>query len=394
MSQQLISRSEDLKRLRNEGYNLEITAGHLLVREVPYVTAAKAVRTDGVLVSTLTISGDETATPSGHEVHFVGQEPCDRHGQPLRQIINESRHKALAEGLEVDHMLSSKPTHGYANYYDKMTAYVNILLGPAQALDESVTPRTFPALEDGAEGSVFRYIDSASSRAGIEAITEKLQLSKVAVVGLGGTGSYILDLIAKTPVREIHLFDGDSFLNHNAFRAPGAPTLETLRAKPSKVEYFADVYSNMREGIVAHVENIDTANVAKLDEMEFVFLCLDAGGGKRLATERLERVGVPFIDAGMGIDERNGALGGIIRTTMSTPAHREARRHISLADAGGDDEYGQNIQIAELNSLNAALAVIRWKKHFGFYRDLEHEHQTTYTIDGNQLLNEDQSDAG
>jgi hypothetical protein len=59
-------------------------------------------------------------------------------------------------------------------------------------------------------------------------------------------------------------------------------------------------------------------------------------------------------------------------------------------DAGGDD-YSRNVQIADLNALNAALAVIRWKKLLGFYRDLDREHHTTYTIDGNMLLNEDKA---
>src|SRR5690242_19173715 len=36
VSQQLISLSPDLKRLRDEGYNLEIRGGHLLVKDVPY----------------------------------------------------------------------------------------------------------------------------------------------------------------------------------------------------------------------------------------------------------------------------------------------------------------------------------------------------------------------
>ena len=34
-------------------------------------------------------------------------------------------------------------------------------------------------------------------------------------------------------------------------------------------------------------------------------------------------------------------------------------------------------------------AVIKWKKLFGFYADLEHEHHSAYTIDGNHLTNED-----
>ena len=29
-------------------------------------------------------------------------------------------------------------------------------------------------------------------------------------------------------------------------------------------------------------------------------------------------------------------------------------------------------------------------KHFGSYRDLDHEHNVFFTIDGNDLLNEDQ----
>lgn len=38
--------------------------------------------------------------------------------------------------------------------------------------------------------------------------------------------------------------------------------------------------------------------------------------------------------------------------------------------------------------LNAALAVTRFKRLFGFYLDLEHELNSCYTIDGNHMLNE------
>ena len=68
----------------------------------------------------------------------------------------------------------------------------------------------------------------------------------MAIVGLGGTGSYILDFLAKTPVQHIHLFDGDRFLQHNAFRSPGAPSLEELQEELSKVGWFQRIYSRMR----------------------------------------------------------------------------------------------------------------------------------------------------
>ena len=41
---------------------------------------------------------------------------------------------------------------------------------------------------------------------------------------------------------------------------------------------------------------------------------------------------------------------------------------MSFEDTPGDDDYNRNIQIADLNALNAAFAVIKWKKLFGFYR--------------------------
>jgi tRNA A37 threonylcarbamoyladenosine dehydratase len=81
-----------------------------------------------------------------------------------------------------------------------------------------VTAKTFTVVDAEEEETVFKYIDTASSRAEINLIARKLELGKIAIVGLGGTGAYVLDLVAKTPVREIHLFDGDTFFQHNAFR--------------------------------------------------------------------------------------------------------------------------------------------------------------------------------
>lgn len=398
MSQQLISRSDDLKRLRDEGYNVEVRSdiGFLLIHDVPYVNADVVVQS-GVLVAKLTLSGDMTTTPGDHMVFFAGETPCDQHGKPLTKVINSSGRQELAGGLVVDHIFSSKPAGGapgYADYYAKMTAYINMLLGHAQAVDPKATPQTFPVIQDDDAQSIFKYIDTASSRAEIGVATQKLeQVSRIAIVGLGGTGAYVLDLVAKTPVREIHLFDGDEFLQHNAFRSPGAASVDELQAKPSKVQYLADQYGPMRNGIVGHHQYLDDSNVGALNEMDFVFLCLDAGSAKRIIIEHLEEVGLAFVDVGMGIYETGGSLGGIVRTTTSTPSYREAKRQISLTDADTNNDYARNIQIADLNALNASLAVIKWKKHCGFYLDFEHEHHSLYTLDGNRIDNEELGDA-
>jgi len=235
---------------------------------------------------------------------------------------------------------------------------------------------------DGEDNAVFNYVDTASSRAEIDMITQKLAIGRVAIIGLGGTGAYVLDLVAKTPVKEIHLFDKDVLLTHNAFRGPGAPSLEELRAKPRKVDHLAAIYSKMHRGIVVHPAHVDINNVELLRPMDFAFLCMDDGAAKKLLVQNLEEYGISFVDVGMGIYVGENALGGVLRVTTSTPKQRtHVAARIPLADGNGPNDYSSNIQIADLNALNAALAVIKWKKLFGFYMDFANEHHSTYGIE-------------
>jgi len=390
MSRALISRSADLRALRDDGYDVAIVANHLVVRGLPYVNSGRQVAF-GALASELTLAGDVTARPSTHVVHFAGEYPCHLNGSPIEALRHGSGRNDLGSGLVVDHSFSNKPAAGYPDYYEKMTRYIQIISSEAAAVDPSVTARTYPvvAAEDD-DASPFLYLDTASSRAGIYALSERLgRLRKVAIVGLGGTGAYVLDLVAKTPVAELHLFDGDHMLSHNAFRSPGALSVDDLRKRPPKVEYFGDIYRRMRKDIVTHPVFINEETVAALKQMEFVFICVDAGPGKRLALAKLQEWGTPFIDVGMGVNLTADSLGGVVRTTTFTPGKAgHLAQVVSLEVSGEDNDYDQNIQVADLNALNATLAVIRWKKLYGFYRDLGGESNSLFITDTNTLLNE------
>ena len=389
MSPRPFSLSPDLKRLRDEGYFVQIKGSLLLMRDVPYVNGKREVL-KGTLISTLNLAGDQTRRPDTHVVHFDGEFPCRADGAPISQISHQTSAFNLGHGVTARHSFSSKPEGGYTDYFHKMTTYSAILSGPAAVLHPGATPRTFAASDEQDDDMVFNYAETASDRAGIGALTDKLKDERVAIIGSGGTGGYVLDLVAKTPVREIRIFDGDEFLQHNAFRAPGAPSLEELRDAPLKVDYLKGIYSRMHRGIVAHPVGLTPENLHLLDGVTFAFISMDDGIAKRPIVERLETMGVPFVDVGMGLELVDGSLGGILRVTTSTPEKRShVRDRVSFA-AGGGEVYDSNIQVADLNALNAALAVIKWKKLRGFYRDLEHEHHATYTTDGNMLLNGDQ----
>lgn len=392
MSQRPINRSADLKKLRDEGYDLEVCSGCLLVKAIPYVNSGKEIKR-GILVIKLVLAGDQTGRPDTHVAYFSGEHPCNEDGSEIAKIKHSSNAHSLADGVSVNHSFSAKPkpADAYPDYYAQVTTYVAIISGPAQRIDSTVTAKTFPVIgPDEESDQPFNYTDTASSRAEIVAATKKLALRKIAILGLGGTGSYVLDLVAKTPVKEIHLYDGDIFYQHNAFRSPGAPSNDELAARLPKVTYFKNLYGAMHRGIVDHPAYLDAANVEELRVMDFVFVCLDKGSPKKLIVEKLEEFNVPFTDVGMGVQLTDDTLGGIVRVTTSTALMRDHfRGRVAFEDAPGDDDYNRNIQIADLNALNAALAVIKWKKLFGFYRDLKSEHHSQFSIDTSLLLNED-----
>ncbi len=234
----------------------------------------------------------------------------------------------------------------------------------------------------------FRIPDTASARYGLGAANRKLAVGRIAIIGLGGTGAYVLDLVAKTPVREIHLYDGDQFLNHNVFRAPGAPEPGATKEFPTKVAYFGAIYSRLHEGVRPHPVKVTADNIEELRGFDFVFICVDKGSARRTIAEGLHRLGVPFIDTGIGVGLENGQLDGCARVTF-LPGGADwttAERYLPFGDDDGEDDvYDKGIQIAELNALNATLAVLRWKRSVGFYRDHRGEVNAVYMIEGNML---------
>jgi len=300
----LIARSPDLKRLRNEGFDIKVSGTHLLVRGIPYVNAEKVIKL-GTLVTVLSLQQDVTVKPENHVAYFIGEYPCTMQGKQLTNIVIGTDSQTLAEGITVGFTLSSRPTHGrgYTDYHEKMTTYIKMLTNEAKALDEGVTANTFPIVFDEDASTPFKYLDTASSRAGIDALTPKLAMENIAIVGVGGTGSYVLDLVAKTHVRNVHLFDDAAFGQHNAFRSPGAPGVEDLKPGTKKVAHYERVYSAMRNGIVTHPYRIDETNVHELQAMQFVFICIDSGEFKERMFAELEKATVPFIDVGMGVHE-------------------------------------------------------------------------------------------
>lgn len=391
MQQELVNRSPDLKRLSDEGYTIEIVNGYFVVHHIPYLNSRKEIA-EGKIVVRMHLQGNVLRYAGDHTVLFVGEFPCNIDGTEVQGIKHCAKSLKLRDGLQTSFSFSNRPKLdgqvGYKDHYEQISRYVQIISAPAIFKDSTVSPNGFKKLE-GNSDSVFKYEDTNTSRANTINASNKLKGLKIAIIGVGGSGSYILDSVAKTPVQEIHVFDKDVFSNHNAFRAPGAPSIDMLAQEMSKAKYFESIYSNMHSGITAHECFIDEENVSILTGMDYVFISIDNGSAKIPILQHLMKESIPFVDVGMGVDiSGNDSLSGILRVVSAGPhSYSHVSQLIDTTD-GQEDEYATNIQIADLNALNGILAVIQWKKHFGFYQNLKDYNSTFYTLDSGEFINE------
>ena len=373
---------------------MEVAHGYLLVRDVPYVNAERDVKS-GTLVFQLNLTADVAETPADHTAYFIGETPCDANGTRLTKILNHSHQTQLGPGIVANHYFSAKPRSGnYADYYEKITAYINMLAGHAVAIDPEAKAKVFRPFRDEDEDSPFVYGDTASSRAGIVVAASQLAGQRIAIVGLGGTGAYVLDLVAKTPVAEIHLYDGDWLHQHNAFRYPGAVAFEVLEARPYKVDFLTAEYRRLHRGVRAHPVMIVEDNVVELSGYDVVFVCVDSNKTRGLIANAFAQSSTVMFDTGMGVKLTDTSeLYAIVRLSIIDAASADqAIKSIPIATEDPDNLYGTNAQVGDLNCLNAYLAVEAWKKRFGFYFGRDRPYLITYTTaSGLIAANEDES---
>lgn len=385
MSHLLISRSKDLKRLQDEGYEIQVRDGYLIVHNIPYVNSNREIKL-GKLIAQLSIANEQVVKPVTHVIHFMGEAPCNKDGTVILGIQHSNPNTNLFDDVTMNYSFSNKPKNGYSDHYQQVTRYEEIISAPAISMNSKLTARTFKKMQQE-YASVFKYFDTNASRSNILPFLRRFNEQRIAIVGVGGTGSYILDLIAKVPVKEIHLYDGDLFRQHNAFRAPGAAGEDELDVL--KVEYFGEKYSKMHNGIYQHPYFIEESTLSELDDKSVVFLCVDNNDIRKLIINHLKDCAVTIIDVGLGVNKVGDSLIGTIRVTTMDPAHNEhVKRRVPMEEPG-ENEYAPNIQIIELNALGATMAVIKWKKLLLFYQDLEREYNSTYTLNVSQLQNDE-----
>ncbi|XHC09220.1 ThiF family adenylyltransferase [Labrenzia sp. ac12] len=368
---ELASRNDFIKDLEDDGYLVDFVGSYFLVYGLPYLNE-RGELLYGDMASPVDLSGDGVIDPPGnHQVWFRGGRPHDQNGRQLRLGGGTNRVR-VADGFESDHSFSFKllddngQMRSYQSFEEKIRTYADTITGPALASFPEATPLKAIEVRAAEQGTPLRFPDTLSARYHMNDLSRLLVGLRVAIVGLGGTGSYILDFIARTHLAEIALFDDDKVHVHTIFRFPGF----IPRAIGSlKVDALAQQYGNWHSKIIPISNRITEANIEQLRDFDFVFVAIDNGPSRIFITDWLSGYGVPFADCGMGLNRTAEGLNGAVRVTgVDRVAYDATARTMFLpGDDQKEGEYRRQGQIAELNALNAAFAVLRFKQHFGIY---------------------------
>ena len=255
---------------------------------------------------------------------------------------------------------------------DLVYRYVNQIVGAERQSRsiEGVSP---------ARPSPFNIPNTYESRAGVTQVQDRIRDQSVMILGLGGTGSYLLDLMTKTPVREIHALDGDSMNWHNYMRAAGSPTAKEIklqhREPPLKVDYYRPKYSPLRKGLELHAIHIESggtfSDYVAEHPIDFAFVCVDQlrdsdSPRQDVIYRSLSESSIPFIDSGVSIVVEDTVIRGSITTGFYVAGSTEWDR-IPNAKVHGDIPGYYNVQLPEINAMAASLAVMEWRRRTGQY---------------------------
>ena len=354
------------------GFSVRVESDVVQAVRVPCLLADGVVGTCTIEKSFDPASGNPTGGIGGavHAVRITTDEEHDGRvyhadGTPIGNHIagdgkiwsNISIHKG-SQGSPEDDASANDVVHRYAKQ----------IVGAVWAAGYSETAS--PAMPDP-----FKIPNTFEDRAGIRPVQDRIRGQRIAIIGLGGTGAYVLDLVAKTPVKEIHILDADVVEWHTFKRAPGAPRAEEIesvrKGSLRKVDYYHSKYASFRDGIHPHAVRVDSPSMFReflsAHPIDYAFVCIDQltdGDSPRqdVVYCALSAAAVPFIDSGVSITVEGRAVRGAVTTSFYDAGSMAWKDAIPNAKVEGDVPGYRNVQLPEVNALAASLAVMEWRR--------------------------------
>lgn len=187
-----------------------------------------------------------------------------------------------------------------------------------------------------------------------------LALSRVAVVGLGGGGSHIVQQLGHLGVGRIVVYDGDRVEESNLNRLVGA-TERDVELGTLKTEVAARTVEHINsKASVTTVDRRWQEEHEPLRSCNVVFGCVDRFDERRQLEAYCRRFLVPYIDIGMDVHEledRHAIAGQVILSMPGEPCMECLGYFREDEDGAAYGAAGSKPQVIWPNGVLASLAV-------------------------------------
>lgn len=175
------------------------------------------------------------------------------------------------------------------------------------------------------EGDAGPPVDAALYDRQIRAFGEggqrALSRVRVGVAGAGGTGSAVVEQLARAGVKHITVIDRDKFAKSNTTRMYGTYAATGRRPKAHIAGDNIGRIAPDAEVVSRCVDICSQEALSLLKDCDVVFGCVDMQEPRRALNDLAYRFFIPVIDTGVGIDAEGGRItGGAARVNIVAPS--------------------------------------------------------------------------
>jgi len=263
----------------------------------------------------------------------------------------------------------------YEDAWEALNNYVKqiyaLFLGRSASRGEAPRPYTFDVLGD--------HLPEAVEWRGLVA------QERVAIIGLGGVGAWIADIVVKADPREVHGWDHDCIEPKNILRMPGGIDPNVWIGRP-KASWFQKTYSLIHTNVHGHNAKVQSENLQEVIEgITFAFVAVDEADDRMMVCDALANAGIPFVVAGLSPvrkDKRVKVSIRIVTAHIGVPSWREAIPQVGQA---GQDDYG-SLDLPDVYSVTASWAIQSWRKMRGQFWQEQREECLDYSASDQSLI--------
>lgn len=167
---------------------------------------------------------------------------------------------------------------------------------------------------------------------------EKLKTSKVAVFGIGGVGTFVVEALARSAVGELVLVDDDDICLTNINRQIHAMRSTVGQSKVDAMkERVLDINPDAKVTAYKKLYNADSAEELLSDDYDYVVDAIDMVSAKLDLIERCKKRGIPVISAmgaGNKFDPTKLKVSDI-NDTLMCPLARVMRKELKRRNVKG-----------------------------------------------------------